>query len=138
MKAQGVSPNCISLQGVLIATARLDKKDEALRAIEEALETNVRFNQPFCMQAIKSLFPELRASTVTAIRETLRTLSEEDPDLRDEYLELGGKLRLAEFEDTRRESQNVKDIEKRQAAAWRAVLVSLVEVVESKGLKATW
>ena len=138
MKANKVIANPVTFQGILLAyTRRSSDNNNAFDAIRFALASNMQLDQSSFEQSTKLLLPEVRISkpfSVDTTKEHLRTLSEENKELRENYINLTRSLRIAEMEDSRAPAKfSVKEhTEQPKIKAWRNVMEELVKLIEAK------
>lgn len=127
MQEKGLEHNASTLQGVLIANARLGRSLDILDVIDTALRSKSPMDSSTFMLCLKYLIPEIMDKCgydIEAIRTYLRSQVESNPDISHEAMELSKSLKNCVREDGRKSSKiNSHGMdEKNRNLAWRSAV----------------
>jgi hypothetical protein len=127
MQEKGLEHNASTLQGVLIANARLGRSLDILDVIDTALRSKSPMDSSTFMLCLKYLIPEITdkcGCDIEAIRTYLRSQVESNPGISHEAMELSKSLKNCAREDGRKSSKiNSHGMgEKNRNLAWRSAV----------------
>lgn len=123
-----------SFQDVLLASYRLGKKQKALEAVEEALESGMKMDYGCCVLSMEVLLGDvLKSKSIGQARQRLRELGEQNGDLKHASLNLSRSLRTAEVEEHREPTKGLKhdEILSRRDRAWTNAVQDVVEFTQA-------
>jgi hypothetical protein len=135
MREAGFGLNSVALQGVILASTRMDDHEGAMQAISEAVKAHVHLDQPCFEQIMKCLLPDLAGREklqISEVRQKLRTFADttDQEELMKAYMDLSRSLRVAEVEEERQKSRNIRqeEIDTRRQESWEKAHLSLIEL----------
>lgn len=127
MRERGLDHNASTLHGVLIANARLGRKEEVLNALGSALQSKSPMDSSTFKLCLKYILPEIMdncGNDIEAIRAYLRSQVQSNPAISNEAMELSKSLKNCLREDGRKPSKmnNQAIIENARNLAWRCAV----------------
>ncbi len=140
MKSAGVRPNSTTLQGILIANARLGRMGDIKQEIESVINTRTPIDAGSFLLCAKYIIPDAIVegiSDIESIRTFLRKQVEENPRIRHEAMQLNKSLKDCIREDQRKPSKMKNEIliAREREKRWRIALQDALSL--SKVLSAT-
>lgn len=107
MKEKNLRPSSQTIQSVVLATYQRDDKSNVLSTLDELLleqGSKTSFDERTFLLASRLLLPKA-PKTIDGMRTLLREISDTDPSLRKEALDLTRSLRTAQVEEYRKASK---------------------------------
>ncbi|CAJ1914048.1 unnamed protein product [Cylindrotheca closterium] len=107
MKEKNLPPSSQTIQSIVLASYQKDGRGNVLSTLDELLQehgTSTSFDERTFLLASRLLLPKA-PKTVDGLRTMLREISDTDPSLREEALNLTRSLRTAQVEEYRKASK---------------------------------
>jgi pentatricopeptide repeat protein len=130
MKERGISPSPQTVERIIEAHCGMGGKDIVSIAVQELLQDDdVRFAEGPFRSLSKILLPDIEIVSFDDFRQRIRSIGEEQSELRELSLNLVRSLRVAEIESERPSSPHKTEEEVRavQDMAWKQSVKNLLE-----------
>jgi pentatricopeptide repeat protein len=134
MKQSEVTPGPSTIQGLLLASHRLGGQIQVQALLNDLLASKVKMDRATFQLAMKMLVPGI-SRTTRDVRQAIRSIGEEIPELRTVSLDLIKSMRIAEVEQQRKTTAGLsgEDVQQRREESWRLAMGSLIHYANTAG-----
>ena len=134
MRLSKVTPGPSTIQGLLLASHRIGGKIQVQALLKDLWASKAQMDRVTFQLAMKMLVPGINRTT-SDVRQAIRSIGEERPELRTVSLDLIKSMRIAEVEQQRKTTAGLsdEDVQQRRKESWHLAMGSLIEFANTAG-----